>query len=380
MSIEIRTATSRRDLKTFVAVPFDLYRDHPLWVPPLIRDELDTFNPNRNPAYEHAETRLFVAYADGRPVGRIAAVLSHVANRKYGTRNMRFGWFDSIEDGAVAQALFGAVEAWARERGMETLTGPHGFCDLDPQGMLIDGFDQLPTIAVYYNYPYYNELVERCGFTKEVDYVEYLTPVPHDTGIPEKLLRITERVRQRSRLRLLKFKSKREMLARAPELFRLLDETFAEIYGAVPLTQAQMDYYVKKYFSFLDKNLVQVAVNEDDEMVAFMFAMPSLSRGFQRAHGRLFPFGWWHILRALREHDILDFYLAGVRERYRGQGIDLLMVMEFAKIALARGYRVVESNPELETNEKIQAQWKPFNPTLHKRRRIYRKQIVATPN
>jgi len=380
MSIEIRIVTSRRDLKTFVAVPFDLYRDHPLWVPPLIRDELDTFNPDRNPAYENADTRLFVAYAGGRPVGRIAAILSHVANRKYGTRNMRFGWFDSIDDDAVAQALFGAVEGWARECGMETLTGPHGFCDLDPQGMLIEGFDQLPTIAVYYNYPYYNELVRRSGFAKEVDYVEYLTPVPHDTGIPEKLLRITERVRQRSRLRLLKFGSKREMLARAPELFRLLDETFAEIYGAVPLTQAQMDYYVKKYFSFLDKDLVQVAVNEDDEMVAFMFAMPSLSRGFQRARGRLFPFGWWHILRALREHDVLDFYLAGVRERYRGQGIDLLMVMEFAKIALARGYRVVESNPELESNEKIQAQWKPFNPTLHKRRRIYRKEIVATPH
>lgn len=375
-AVAVRPVSRPRDLRAFVAFPFELYRGHPLWVPPLKRDVLETFDPDRNPAYAHAETRLFLARRGGRVVGRVAAILNHAANRKWGTRNLRFGWFDAIDDLAVAEALFHAVAEWGRERGMETLTGPHGFCDLDPQGMLIEGFDELPTIAVYYNYPYYPRLLEHCGFEKEVDYVEYQTPVPHETGIPERLLRLRERLLRRGRVRVVTFPSRRALLARAPELFALLDETFEEIYGTVPLTPEQREYYIRKYIGFVDPRTVKVAVNASDELVGFMLAMPSLSRAFQKARGRIWPLGWWHLWRGLRRREILDFYLAGVKEGYRNQGVDLLMVLAMAETALEMGFRVAESNPELETNTRIQAQWKPFGPRLHKRRRIYRKPLV----
>ncbi|HEC11780.1 MAG TPA: hypothetical protein ENI80_00760 [Acidiferrobacteraceae bacterium] len=374
--LEIKRVSNRRELKTFIGVPFTLYQDSPYWVPPLISDDLATFNPKKNPAYETAQTRLFVAYRDGVPVGRIAAILNYAANKKYQTKNLRFGWFDTINELEVARSLFAAVEAWARELGMETLTGPHGFCDFDPQGMLTQGYDQLPTIATYYNYPYYVELTVRCGFEKEVDYVEFLTPAPTKTGIPPKLERIAKRVRERSKLKVVNFKNKRQLLKRAPELFQLVDETFEEIYGSVPLSEKQMRYYIKKYISFVNYRTVKIAVNERDEMVGFMLAMPSLSRGFQKAKGRLLPLGWWHILKSLRSYDVLDFYLAGIRSQYRGTGVDLLMQLQMIEVALDLGFNAAESNPELESNKKVQAQWKYFNPVLHKRRRIFRKRVA----
>lgn len=375
MSVEIRTVTTKKDLKTFVKFPFSLYKDNEYWVPQLISEDMEIFDPQKNPAFETAESRQFLAYKDGKVVGRIAAILSHAANKKYDAKNLRFGWFDVIDDYEVALCLFKAVENWGKELGMTTLTGPHGFSDLDPEGMLVEGYDQLATIAVYYNFPYYNDLVERFGFEKEIDYVEFRSIAPHDTGIPPKLLRLADRIHERSGLKLLKFKNKKEIMKRAEEIFQLLDETFEEIYGSVPLSHTQMKYYVTKYFTMVDLDYVQVAANEDDELVAFMISMPNLSRAFQKAKGKLFPFGWFHILRAMKTADVLDFYLAGVKEKYRGQGIDLLMVLEIAKASLRRGIQFSESNPELETNKKIQAQWKYFNPTQHKRRRIYKKAI-----
>ncbi|MGD2092587.1 MAG: hypothetical protein PVH61_40850 [Candidatus Aminicenantes bacterium] len=376
MSVDIRVVENKKDLKTFVKVPFEIYKGDPYWVPPLIMDELETFNPEKNPAYEHAETRLFLAYKDGKAVGRIAGILSHAANDKYNTKNLRFGWFDTINDYEVAHSLLLAVEKWGMEIKMETITGPHGFSDLDPEGMLVEGFDQLPTISVYYNFPYYPEFVEKYGFKKEVDYLEFRSIAPQETGIPPKLLRLGERIKQRSGIKVHRFKSKREVKKRSIDLFYLLDEAFEEIYGSIPLSDKQIRYYVKKYFSFVDKDLIQLAVNENDEAVGFMIAMPSLSKGFQKAKGHLFPFGWFHILRSLKNYEVLDFYLAGIKKNYRGQGVDLLMVLEVVQAALDKGVKYAESNPELETNKKIHAQWKYFNPTQHKRRRIYKKNIA----
>lgn len=375
MSLEIRLVETKRDLKKFIKFPFELYKGDPYWVPPLIKDEMESFNPQKNPAYESAETRLFLAFRDGKIVGRIAAILSHAANNKYNTKNLRFGWWDAINDDDVARALFQAVEKWGKELGMETLTGPHGFSDLDPEGMLVEGYDQLPTISVYYNYPYYPDLVEKYGFHKEIDYVEFRSVVPRETGIPEKLLRIGSKIKERSGIKVVKFKKKREVLKWAVEIFRLLDETFEEIYGSVPLTEKQIQYYVKKYFSFVDKDLLQLAVNENNEAIGFMITMPNLSRAFQKARGRLLPFGWYYILQALKKFEILDFYLAGVKNKYRGYGVDLLMVLEIVQAALDKGASYAESNPELESNKKVQAQWKYFNPTQHKRRRIFKKAI-----
>jgi predicted GNAT family acetyltransferase len=376
MSVEIREVETKKELKTFIKVPFEIYKGDPYWVPPLIMDDLDTFTPTKNPAYENADARLFLAYKDGKAVGRIIGILSHAANDKYNTKNLRFGWFDTINDYEVARSLLMTVEKWGKELGMETMTGPHGFSDLDPEGMLVEGFDQLPTISVYYNFPYYPEFVEKYGFKKEIDYLEFRSVNPQETGIPPKLLRLGERIKERSGIRVHKFKSKRELKKRTVDLFYLLNEAFEEIYGSVPLSEKQILYYVKKYFSFVDKDLIQLAVDENDEAVGFMIAMPSLSKGFQKAKGRLLPFGWFHILRSLKDYEVLDFYLAGIKKSYRGQGIDLLMVLEVLQAALKKGVKYAESNPELETNKKIHAQWKYFNPTQHKRRRIYRKDIA----
>jgi len=377
MGISIHTVGTKRDLKRFVKFPFKLYRGDPFWIPQLIRDEMQTFNRNKNPAFENSDCRLFMAYRDGKPVGRIAAVLSHVANKKYNTKNMRFGWFDTVDDPQVAAALFGAVEAWARELGLETITGPHGFCDLDLQGMLVEGFDQMPTIAGYYNYPYYPKLVEGCGFRKDIDYLEFKAQVPAKGAFPEKLIKLAERVAERGGFRILKFKNMKEIKGRAIELFELLDEAYEEIYGSVPLTDRQKHYYIKKYISFVDKDLVPVVVNQRNEMIGFMISMPNLSRAFQKARGRLLPFGWFHLWRGLKQNKIIDFYLAGIKKTYRGQGIDLLMVVEVARAARAKGFDITESNQELETNTKIQAQWKYFNPVQHKRKRIYKKSITT---
>ncbi len=374
MGVTIQEVRSRKDLKEFVSFPFRLYRGHPSWIPPLIADELETFDPARNPAYENAESRQWLALRDGRPVGRIAAIVSRAANEKWKTRNMRFGWFDAEDDPEAALALFGAVEAWARERDLATITGPHGFCDFDPNGMLVDGFGELATLSGNYNHPYLPSLVERAGFAKEIDYVEFKTFVPKE-GLPERVQKLAERVKARSSFRIAKFRSKKEVIARAPELFRLLDEAYEETYGAVPLTARQVAYYIKKYISYVDPELITVAVNDKDEMVGFMITMPSLSRALQKARGRLFPAGWVHVLRGLKQCEIIDFLLAGIRKDARGLGVDLLMTFDLAQTILERGFVWAESNQELETNTKIQAQWKFYNPVQHKRRRVYKKNL-----
>jgi hypothetical protein len=375
MSIDIKVVETKKDLKSFVKFPFKVFKDNPYWVPQLIVEDMEIFDRRKNPAFDSADAKLFLAYKNGKPVGRIAGILSFAANEKYNTKNLRFGWFDTIEDYEVAESLFKAVEGWGKELGMETMTGPHGFTDLDPEGMLIEGFNQLTTIAVYYNHPYYPEFTTRYGFEKEIDYLEFKAVTPLE-GMPEKLLKIGEKIKQRSSIKLLKFKSKKDVKAVIKSVFALIEETYDEIYGSVPLSEKQMKYYVTKYFPMLDKDLLQVAVNAEGETVAFMLALPSLSRGFQKAKGRLLPFGWFHILKAVKcKNNTVDAYLAGIKPKYRGLGIDLLMILETGKVIIKRKIEIVESNPELENNLKIQAQWKYFNPVNHKKRRIYRKKI-----
>ncbi len=375
MAITVKEVQSKSEMKDFLHLPFEIYEGNEYWVPDLIMEERETFNPKKNPGYQGAETKLFVAYRDGKRVGRIVGLHSKIANEKYKTKNLRFGWFESIDDQAVADALIEAVMSWGKSLGLTSLTGPHGFTDLDKQGMLIEGYDQLPTISVYYNHPYYQKLMENGGLEKEIDYWEFKTMVPHGKGIPPKLVRLADRIKERSSLKVLDFKTKKHLLSRAEEIFELLDEAFEEIYGSVPLNKEQIRYYVKKYVSFVDKDLVKAVVNDKDEIIGFMITLPSLSKAFQKANGRLFPLGWFHILRALKTNKILDFYLAGVKKKYRGMGVDLMMVIDIVQTALDKGYSHAESNPELETNDKVHAQWKFFDPKLHKKRRIFRRNI-----
>lgn len=375
MTVQIQEATDPRGMRKFVEFPFHLHREEPRWIPLLRRDEKGLFDPRTNPSLEQAEARFFLAEAGGEIVGRVAAILSHAANRKYNTRNLRFGWLETIDNVAVPQALFEAVDEWGRSRGMSTLTGPMGFTDMDPEGMLVEGFDQEPTIASNFNPEYYPELMGRLGFHKEIDYVEFKVKIPDDHVIPDKLLNLAERIRGRSRCRIKHFRNRGEIKRHGVDLMTLLDESFDEVYGTIPLTRAQKDYYVRRYIGCAHPDLIKAVVDEHGDMVAFMVAIPSLTRGFQRAHGRIWPLGWWHIYRSLQSRETLDFYLAGVKKKYRGTGIDLLMLIEIARAAVRMGFRFAESNLELETNFKIHAMWKYFNPNQHKRRRIFKRDI-----
>jgi hypothetical protein len=376
MGIEVTTVTSRRDLKRFVTYPIGLLGKYPTYVPPLVSDDMSTFSADKNPAFENAEARFFLARREGRIVGRVAAILSHAANRKYGTKNLRFGWLDAEDDPAVFAALFAAVEAWGRDKRMETLTGPHGFTDLDPEGLLVEGFDELSTIAVIWSPPYYAPNLERLGFVKEIDWVEFEARPPAG-GIPERMTRLSEFALKRGKFKIARYRNLKELRkARQKELFDLLDEAYEELYGSVPLTDRQKTYYANKYLPFVNPDLVKVAVDENDRMIGFLISMPSLSRAMQKAHGRLFPFGFLHILRALKRFERLDFYLAGVKKEHRNKGVDLVMVVDVFRDALRYGIKVAESNPELETNTKIQGEWKFVETRQHKRRRLYRKAIA----
>ena len=377
MSITISVVTSRAELKRFIRFPEVLYRGNPYWVPPLIRDEIETLTPGRNPAFDNAEACCYLARRDGRIVGRVAAILNHAANTKYGTRNLRFSWFDAIDDFEVASALLGAVEEYGRQKGMSTLTGPHSFTDLDPEGVLVEGFKELATISGFYNHPYYAPLLERYGFTKDVDYVEYQALAPEGTVIPEKMIRMAEWAAKRNGFRLLHFANIKELQKeRAQDIFDLVDEAFEELYGTIPLTQKQKDYYINKYVPFANPEFIKVVVNEKDEAIGFLLSIPSLARAQQKARGHLFPFGILYMLRALKKYDTLDFLMAGVKKDYRGKGVDLMMSVDVFRSALARGVHLAESNPELEKNSKIQSEWKIVPTRQHKRRRIYKKAIA----
>jgi predicted GNAT family acetyltransferase len=379
MAIDVSVVKDRRDLKRFVTFPIRLLGGNPGYVPPLVSDDLSTLSPAKNPAFEKSEARLFIARRDGRVVGRVAAILNRPANEKYGTRNLRFGWLDAEDDAEVFDALFNAVESWGRQVRMETITGPQGFTDLDPEGMLVEGFDELATIAEIWNPPYYPVHLERLGFAREIDYVEFEARPP-EGGIPERMQRLAAFALKRNKFRIVRYRNAKQLARdRAKELFDLLDEAYAELYASTPLTDRQKDYYAKKYLPFINPDLVKVAVDENDRMVGFLISMPSLSRALQRARGRLFPFGFLHILRALKKFDRLDFYLAGVKKEHRNKGVDLVMVVDVFRDALRYGIKVAESNPELETNRKIQAEWKFVETRQHKRRRIYRKAIAPDP-
>lgn len=369
MGVTIKEVTSRRDLKTFVKLPFWLYRDHPNWVPPLIRDEMETLDPRRNPAFETAEARLFLAYKDDQLVGRVAAILSHIANQKYQTKNLRFGWLEFIEDFDTASALLGAVEDWARELGMETVTGPHGFCDLDRQGMLIEGFDRLATIATNYNPPFYPRYLERYGFVKDVDYVEIRSQDPNN--IPETVLKLAKRMRGKNQVRLVEFRRNKELKPWLDQFFRLLNETYDQIYGSVPLSERQIAYYLKKYLPVMDTRLIKALVDDSGELVGFIVSMPNLSRAFQKARGRLLPWGWFHIWRACQKYETVDLCLGAVKEKYRGKGVVLLMLLSLLEQFRKSGVQYSESNPIVESNNLVAPFYLRFDSEIHKRRRIF---------
>jgi GNAT superfamily N-acetyltransferase len=373
MSVSIREVTGGKELRRFIRLPFRLYQGNRCWIPPLLLDEWNTLNPKKNPAYRHCRVRLLVAERDGRPVGRVAAIINQQYIQKWGNKYCRFGWLDFVDDPEVSAALLGAVEAWARENGLEAVHGPMGFTDLDREGMLIEGFDELGTYSTYYNHPYYPRHLEALGYGKDVDWIEYYITAPSE--IPEKVLRIQELVLRRSGLKLVEPKLK-TIVTYAQKIFELINEAYAQLYGVVELTPEQVDMYVKQFFNFLNPDYAKVVIDADDRVVAFGLAIPSLSRALQRSRGRLLPFGFLHLLWALKHPRTIDMLLVAVKPEYQARGLTAILMTEITRNSLLHGVRGAESNPELESNTQVQAIWKHYDARQHKRRRCYLKRLV----
>jgi len=373
MEVQIKEVTTLKDLKAFIHFPFRVYRDNPNWVPNLVSDDLNTLRRDKNPAFETCEARYWLAYRNGAIVGRVAAILNHPHIEKWGQRYMRFGWLDFIDDPQISAALFQAVETWAKETGMSAVHGPLGFTDMDREGMLVEGFDELATMATYYNFPYYPAHMESLGYSKDIDWVEYEISMPAEPD--EKIARMANIVMKRNKLKLLELRNKKELLKHAKELFHLLENEYKHLYGTVPLTPNQVDGYIAQYFGFVEPDFVPMVYNDKNEMVAFGIALPSLSRALQKSHGRLFPFGFVHLLGALKKNDRADLYLVAVKSEYRGSGANAILMNSLYQVFRKMGVRKIETNPELETNHLVQGQWKYFDTRQHKRRRVFIKQL-----
>jgi GNAT superfamily N-acetyltransferase len=374
MDVQIKEVTTLKDLKAFIHFPFTLYRANPYWVPNLVSDDLNTLRRDKNPAFETCQARYWLAYRNGAIVGRVAAILNHPHIEKWGQRYMRFGWLDFIDDPQVSSALLQAVETWAKETGMTAVHGPLGFTDMDREGMLVDGFAELATMATNYNHPYYPAHMEKLGYAKDIDWVEYEISLPAEPD--EKIARMAAIVAKRSKLRLIELRNKKELLIHAKELFRLIENEYQVLYGFVPLTPRQVDAYIKQYFGFVSTDFVPMVFNEKNEMVAFGVALPSLSRALQKSHGRLFPFGFISLLNALKKNDRADLYLVAVKSEYRGSGANALLINKMSAVFRKLGIKKIETNPELETNHLVQGQWKYFETRQHKRRRVFIKHFI----
>lgn len=373
MSVEIKKVTSRGDLKKFIRFNYEYYKNNPYSVPDLYLDALNTFSERKNPAFEFCEAQCYLALREGKIVGRVAAIINRRANEKWQRKVVRFGWIDFIDDLEVSRALIETVKAWGRERGMTEIEGPLGFTDLDPEGMLIEGFDQLSTMATIYNYPYYPEHMEKLGFGKAADWVEMKIYIPD--AIPEKHRRISDIIQRKYNLHVRKYTSKKEVMETGAghKIFSLINEAYAPLFGFSEMTERQIDEYVKQYIPVLDLRMVTVIENEDNEMVAVGISMPSLSEALQRAKGKLLPMGWYHLLKALKfkRPKVLDLLLVGVRPDYQSKGVNALLFTDLIPVYQEMGFEYAESNPELETNEKVQSQWQYFKTEQHKRRRCF---------
>lgn len=374
--VEIRQINpTRSNLKKFVEFQIKLYEGNPYFIPPLVSDEIATLDSKVNPAFDHYESAYFMAYRDGKPVGRIAAMINKQVNEKENSRQARFGFVDFIDDAEVSKALFDTAEQWAKEKGMDNIVGPLGFTDLDNEGMLINGFEELGTMATIYNYPYYPQHIERLGYEKEVDWHEFLIEVPEQ--IPDKHKRIAEIVKKKFNLRVVKFTSRKALKEQYGQaLFELINEAYDNLYGYSRLTKRQIDYYIKIYLGMLNLDLVTLIVDGDDQLVGVGISIQSMSRALQKSKGKMFPFGWWHLLKGLKgKNDRVDLLLVAVKPQYMGKGVNALLFTDLIPAYNKYGFKWAESNPELESNAAVQNQWEAFPYRQHRNRRAFIKKI-----
>ncbi len=378
MSVKIKKVTTKGELKQFIRFNYEFYKNNAYSVPDLYDDMLSTFSPEKNPAFEFCEAEYFMAYNEkGDIIGRVAAIINRRANETWQKKTVRFGWIDFVDDPEVSRALIDTVKAWGRERGMTEIEGPLGFTDMDAEGMLIEGFDQLSTMATIYNYPYYPAHMEQLGFEKAADWVEMKIYIPDE--IPEKHKRISDIIARKYGLHVRKMTSKKEVKESGigHEIFRLINEAYTPLFGFSKMSERQIDQYVKTYVPILDLRMVTLVENAEGELVAVGISMASLSRALQKAKGKLWPFGWYHLLKALmlKRPKVLDLLLVAVRPDYQNKGVNALLFTDLIPVYQQLGFEYAESNPELELNDKVQSQWQYFKTEQHKRRRCYKAPI-----
>ena len=375
--VEIREIQpTKSNLLKFVHFPIDtLYRDSEYFVPPLVTDEINTLRPDKNPAFDFCEAVYYLAYRDGKIVGRVAGIINHVCNERSGKKEARFSYIDFIDDAEVVDALIEAVTRWGKSKGMEHLTGPLSFTDMDPEGMLIEGYDRVGTSGGIYNFPYYPKHMERLGFVKDADWLEMLITIPKD--IPEKMQRISDLVSKRYNLEAIKYSNRKKLVADYGDaIFKLINVAYDDIFGYSPLSDKQINHYIKMYLPFLPLNDLAMAVEKDTrELIAVGISIPSMARALIKNRGRLFPFGWMPLLKAFKHNDVVDLMLIAVKPEFQNKGVNSLLFTDLIPCFNANGYKFAESNRELELNSKVLKQWEYFEYVQHKRRRAFTKEI-----
>ena len=367
--IELKRVYKKKDLKRFIAFQNQLYKGNKFWCPQMRMDEMNTLSRDKNPAFDFCEAEYWIASRGNEIVGRIAGIINHKANERWNEKLVRFGWIDFIDDPEVSRILLDTVTEWGQSKGMVGIHGPLGFSDMDNEGMLIKGFDEMATLASIYNYPYYVEHMEGLGFEKAADWVQYEFEIP--PSIPEKVDRLSLLVQEKYKLRLLKAKKAKELLPYAPKMFQTLNAAFSELYGYTALTKKQVDMYIKAYFGFVRPEFISFVIDEKDDVVGFGVSLPSLTRALQKCNGKLFPFGFIYLLRAMKKNDTIDMYLNGVRPDYHAKGVNALYYNEMHRSYIKYGIKRAVTNPQLEDNAKALTIWKNFNGRQHLTRRCW---------
>lgn len=376
MAVTIKPVETRKELKTFTRFANKMYKGNKYYVPALVMDELNTLDKTKNAAFEFCEAEYYLAYKEGTLVGRVAAIVNHKANEAWKVKQVRYGWFDFIDDIEVSSALLDAVISFGKSRGMTQIVGPLGFTDFDPEGMLVDGFDRISTLALIYNHPYYPEHMKKLGYTKETGWVEYRLTIPEE--VPERLERLSEVVLNRYNLKLIKKTSsqiKKENYGQ--KVFNLINQTYCKLYGYSLLSEKQIDAYVNQYLGFVDARMLSFVEDENGDLIGTGLTIPSLAKALQKCGGELLPFGWWQLLKTMyiKRPDTLEMLLIGVRPDYQNKGVPTLIFTDLIKIANSLGFRYGETNANLETNTAVQALWEPFEKEQRKKRWVFGKDI-----
>ena len=371
--IKVKQVLNSSDLELFIKFPMELYKGNPYYVPPLINEEKSIWVKEENPALQYSEAAQFLAYKGENIVGRIAVMINHKEEKELGIRKVRFGWLDFIDDIEVSKSLINTAIEYAKSKGISKIEGPMGFTNLDKAGMLTKGFDKLATMIGIYNFDYYPKHMEQLGLVKEKEWVEFEINFP-DT-LPDKVEKFSNLIAEKYELELVKFKSKKDILPLVEPMFKLLDDTYKHLSTYTPITQEQIKHYKEKYFKFIDKDYIVCIKDRYGSLVSFAITMPSYSKALQKAKGKLFPFGWWHLLNAVKKNDRANFYLIGIHPQYQKRGVTAIIFKEIYETFKKKGVKFLETNPELEENASIQALWQDYHPTNHKRRRTYSLEI-----